>query len=167
MKRHAEPSGTAEAGFLLVEAVIAAVLVAICAGAALAAVAAVTHARAHARPAAALTLSAQNILTDLRSATAYDGAQLASLAGRSTAFDADEPGPDGAPRRVHIVVGVTRDATTQAYVAEVTATATGGASVTIHGTLVQEAPAPGSVVSASTPAPPDPLRPADTDEIAL
>jgi hypothetical protein len=131
-------------------------------------VAAVTLARAHAAPTSALTLSAQNILTDLRAATAYDPAQLAALAGGTLTFDADEPAPDGTTRRVHIVVTVTRAAPAAPYAAHVTVSAANGTSVHLDGTLVQEAPAPGSVISASTPAPPGdvPLS-ADTDEITL
>ncbi len=51
------------------------------------------HARGGAcrRATPALTLTAQNILTDLRAATAYDPDALAALAGRSIAFDADDP----------------------------------------------------------------------------
>jgi Tfp pilus assembly protein PilV len=147
-----------EAGFLLLEAVVAVGLVAVCAGAALAAAAAVTHATAHALVAPSLTLTAQNILTDLRAATAYDPVQLAALAGRSAAFDADEPGPDGSMRRVHIVASVRRSAATDTYVGSVTARASNGTTVTIEATLVQEAPAPGSVVS---PPPADPSRSGD------
>ena len=152
MKRCAPPR-LDEAGFLLVEAVVAVAVIAVCAGAALAAAAAVMHAGARSLPAPALTLTAQNILTDLRAATAYDPLQLAGLAGRSTAFDVDEPGPNGTTQRVHIVAGVTRSAATNTYVGSVTARASNGTVVTIESTLVQEAPAPGSVVSASTPPP--------------
>src|SRR5450755_3898624 len=145
-----------DAGFLLIEAVVAVALVAICAGAALAAVAAVTHAAARTRATPSLTLTAQNILTDLRAATAYDPAELTALAGRSTAFDAVEPGVAGTPRRVHIVASVTRSGL-DSFVGAVTARSTDGLTVTLQATLVQEAPAPGSVISANTPAP-NPLR---------
>ncbi len=143
------------------EAVLAAALIAVCAGAALAAVAAVMHAQAHAQPASSLTFTAQNILTDLRAATAYDPLQLATLAGRSAGFDADESEADGKQRHLHIVVSVTRLAANQPTVAHVTVSAANGTTVTIDGTLVQEAPAPGSVLSASTPPPSDP---ATTDD---
>jgi type II secretory pathway pseudopilin PulG len=150
-----------EGGFLLIEAVVAVALIAICAGAALGAVAAVTHATARTRMAPALSLTAQNVLTDLRAATAYDPAQLAALAGKSATFDATEAGVGGAMRRVHIVAAVTRSGQ-DSYVGVVTARSDDGAAATVQMTLVQEAPAPGSVVSASTPAP-DPPR-AATDE---
>jgi type II secretory pathway pseudopilin PulG len=154
MGRSFRAGSTGDAGFLLIEAVVAVALIAICAGAALAAVAAVTHAAARTRATPSLTLGAQNILTDLRAATAYDPAQLTALAGRSTAFDAVEPGVDGAPRRVHFVARVNRSGSNR-FVGVVTARSADGTTVTVQATLVQEAPAPGSVIAASTP---DPIR---------
>ncbi len=156
-----------EAGFLLAEAVVAVALVAVCAGTALAAVAAVTHAQAHAQPTSSLTLTAQNVLADLRAATAYDPAQLKALAGQSVAFDADEPGPDDKARRVHIVVAVTRSDVSEPTVADVTVSLADGATVTVNGILVQEAPAPGSVISGSTPPPSDPAVTDEPDKISL
>jgi hypothetical protein len=156
VKRCSSAGRTDEAGFLLMEAVVAIALIAVCAGAALAAVAAITHATARTLTTPALTLTAQNILTDLRAATAYDPAQLAALDGKSTSFDAEEAGGAGAVRRVRIVATVTRSGQ-DSYVGAVTARSADGATVTVQATLVQEAPAPGSVVSASTPAP-DPPR---------
>jgi type II secretory pathway pseudopilin PulG len=152
VERRPRPCPPREAGFLLVEAIFAVALVALCAVAALAAVAATTHAAAHARAESELTLSAQNVLTDLRAVTAYDPDQLAALADRSAAFDADEPGADDAPRHVHIVASVSR-AAAGSYIGSVIATGPGGTAVTVRATLVQEAPAPGSVVSAASPAP--------------
>ncbi|MGD0473049.1 MAG: hypothetical protein ABSB70_07500 [Candidatus Velthaea sp.] len=151
MKRSPRAGHPADAGFLLIEAVVAVALIAMCAGAALAAVAAVTHAAAHTRATPALTLTAQNILTDLRAATAYDPDALAAMAGRSIAFDAAEPGPGGVTRSVHIVANVIQ-ADANKYVGFVTARAADGTAVTVQATLVQEAPAPGSVISASQPA---------------
>lgn len=157
-----------ESGFLLVEALVAVALVAICAGAALAAVVAVTHAAAHASPASSLTLTAQNVLTDLRAATAYDQTELEALAGRSLSFAAEEPGPAGTLVPVTIVARVTRSAESDRFVATVTARAANGATVTIASPLVAEAPAPGSVLPSSTPPPTPPVpQNADADHIAL
>jgi hypothetical protein len=158
----ADPRRPDEAGFLLVEALVAVALVAICGGAALAAVVAVMHATARSLPAPALSGTVQNILTDLRAATAYDPAQLAALAGRGTTFDADEPGPDGEPRRVHITASVIHEAATDTYVGSVTARASNGTRVTFAARLVQEAPAPGAVIPAGTPPPSDPSRSAQS-----
>jgi hypothetical protein len=151
MRTSSAASAGNDAGFLLIEAIVAVALVAICAGAALAAVAAVTHATARTLATPLLTLSAQNVLTDLRAATAYDPAALAAIAGRSIAFDAAEPGGSGATRQVHIAATVTRSETTNDDVAFVTARAADGTTVTVQATLVQEAPAPGSIIPASTP----------------
>ena len=136
-----------DAGFLLVEAVLAVALIALCAGAALTAVVAATHAVAHARAEPALTLTAQNVLTDLRAATAYDPVALAAAAGQSSSFDASEPDAAGTTRSVHIVAGVSR-ADSGGYLGTVTVSGSDGTTVPVQATLVQEAPAPGSVVSA-------------------
>jgi type II secretory pathway pseudopilin PulG len=148
---------------MLVEAIVAVALVAVCAAAALTAAAAVTHATARAFPAAALSSTAQNVLTDLRAATAYDPDELAALVNRSVSFEASEPAPDGSAQApIRITAAVTRSARTDAYVGSVTARASDGNAVTVQATLVQEAPAPGSVIPASTPPPSDPaLPPAD------
>ncbi len=138
---------------MLVEALIAVALVGVCIGAIATAVLAVSHATARTMPAAALTLTAQNVLTDLRAATAYDPDQLAALDGRSTAFSVNEPGPNGSPQAIRIEARVTRSAVTGASIGSVTARAANGIAVTLDATLVQEAPAPGSVLPASTPPP--------------
>jgi hypothetical protein len=152
VKQCANSHRSDEGGFLLVEALISVAMIGVCAGALIAAIVAVTHATAHRLPTSSLMLTAQDILTDLRAATAYDSGQLAALAGRTAAFDVAETGPDGLPHSVHIVAGVTRSAATGAYVGSVTARGFNGAVVTIQATLVQEAPPPGSVVPAGTPA---------------
>jgi hypothetical protein len=108
----------------------------------------VTHATARTLATPALTLSAQNVLTDLRAATAYDPVQLAALAGRSISFDAAEPASTGGSRRVHIVASVTRSPASGAYAGFVTASAPDGSAASVQATLVQEAPAPGSVIAA-------------------
>jgi prepilin-type N-terminal cleavage/methylation domain-containing protein len=143
----------ADDGFVLLEAIVAVAIIAICAGAALAALSAFAHDAGRALPAASLTVSAQNVLTDLRAATAYDPAELAGLAGRSTTFTATEPGPSGSPLPVAITVDVVPATSPGSDVGVVTARAPSGAAVTVSATLAAEAPAPGSVVPASTPPP--------------
>jgi hypothetical protein len=153
VRRCASAGPSTEAGFLLVEAVLAAALIALSAAAALGAVAIVMHAAARAVPAAELTATAQNVLADLRAATAYDPAQLAALGGRTVAFDAIEPAAGGVAQRVRVSVSIVP--ASQAAPAEATVTAAGaaGAVVTLRSALVQEAPAPGSVVPATAPPP--------------
>lgn len=165
--RRCTPAGPGnEAGFLLVEAVLAAALLALSAAAALGAVAIVTHAMARTAPAAELTATAQNVLADLRAATAYDPIQLAALAGRTIAFDALEPAAGGVPRRVHINVSIAAATATAPAQAMVTASGVAGAVVTLRCALVQEAPPPGSLVPAGTP-PPAVAGDGDGDGIAL
>ncbi len=153
MEVRAPAARSGEAGFLLLEAVVAVALVAVCACAVLATVAAVTKATARSLPAAALSLTAQNILTDLRAATAYDPNGLASLAGKAAAFDATESTPDGSGRTVHLTVTVGAADAAGTYVCSVTARTSDAAAVTLQAGLTAEAPAPGSVVPASTPGP--------------
>ena len=148
---------------MLIEALVAVALVAICAGAALAAVVAVTHAAAHAAPAPGFVSTAQNVLTDLRAATAYDAGAVAALAGRSTEFDVDEPGSGGTTQRVHITIAVTA-AANGADTATVTVRSSAGAA-TAQTSLAPEAPAPGTVLPASTPAPAAARAPDDAIEL--
>jgi type II secretory pathway pseudopilin PulG len=153
VERTARRGETAQAGFLLIEAVVSVALVAIVVAAALGAVAALTHAAARTLPDAALTSTAANVLTDLRAATAYDAEALVVLAGKHAEFDADEPAPDGAVARVHVSVAVSRSADGGAPTATVTVGSAAGRSVTLAATLVQEAPPPGSVVAPPTTSP--------------
>jgi len=157
---HRLADADADAGFLLIEAQFAAALVAVAAGVTLAAAAAAAHASAHALPAATLTASAQNVLTDLRAATAYDATLLTGITGRSIAFDAAEPGPDGAAHTVHFQVTVTPWPPGSAL-DEITAGDASG-TITLRTTLAVEAPPPGTVLPASTPPPSAPdAGPAD------
>lgn len=143
-----------EAGFLMVEAIVGVALIGMCAGIVMAAVVAVSHQTA-ARPAAAAALAstAQNIVTDLRAATAYDGAQIAQLIGRSTAFDVTENDAAGLPHTLHVVAAVTAGELDGAAVVSVTVRNAAGTAASVQATLVQEAPAPRSIVPAFTPAP--------------
>ena len=136
---------------MLIEALIAIAIIAVCAGAVLSAILSVQHQTLFAQPSAALTLSAQNVLTDLRAATAYDGAELRALGGRSAAFDSSEPGPNGSPEPIHITVSVSAPAATGAVVAAVTVRDAQGRSASVQSSLTREAPAPGSTVEAEAP----------------
>jgi Tfp pilus assembly protein PilV len=136
----------------MIEAMIAVVLIAVCAGTVLAVSAAVEHQRARQRPTAALSLSAQNVLTDLRAATAYDPAELADLVGRSISFSAIEPGPGGAAQTLQVSVTLRPTATAGLVAAAVTVQNAAGQTATMGSTLAAEVPAPGSVVAGQTPA---------------
>lgn len=141
--------GHAQAGFVLLEAVVAVALIAIAVTATLAAAASAIHATAGSLSAATLSSTAQNVLTDLRATTVYDPDQLASLAGRSVTFTAMEPGPAGSPVPVTIRVIVASSAAADSYTGSVTARALHGGEVTVTRALAQEAPAPGTVLWAS------------------
>lgn len=150
---HGPAQRSGETGFLTIEAVIAIALMALGAGTVMAAILAVWHQTAAGQPRAALTSSALNVLTDLRAATAYDGRQLAALAGGSIQFDLTEPAPSGSPQPRHIIAAIGAMTPGGAAVATVTVSDAHGGTVTLHSTLVQEAPAPGSVLSAGTLSP--------------
>ncbi len=139
-----------EAGFFMLEAVIAIALIAVCAGSVMAAIVAMQHQSAMTEPSAALAQDALNVLTDLRAATAYDAAELGAVAGRSAAFDVTEPAPGGT-QRLHVVVTVTRPAASQRAVASVTVRNALGQSATAQRELVQEAPLPNSVLNPQAP----------------
>lgn len=141
----------AEGGFLLIEAIVGTAIVALCAGAAFLAIVTVQHQLAVAERRSALTLTAQNMLTDLRAATAYDPAQLAALPGRATEFDFTEPGSDGSPRTLHATVTATRTTPPARTTVLVTVRNALGQSATVQSTLSVEAPAPGSVLAGEEP----------------
>ncbi len=142
-----------EAGFMMIEAVIATALVAVCAGAVLSAVLSIQHRTLFAQPSAALTLTAQNVLTDLRAATAYDGAELNGLGGRNADFDGSQPSPNGSPEPIHIRLSVSMPAANGALVAAVRVSDAQGRSAAVQTTLTREVPAPGSNVAAEAPSP--------------
>ena len=137
----------------MVEAVMAIALMALCAGTVMGAVVLVQHQLAIATPSAELLSSAQNVLTDLRAATAYDAAALNALDGRSETFDIVEPAPGRSAQPLHISVRIARVSADAALVASISVRNARGQSVNIASTLVQEAPAPGSIVPAATPTP--------------
>jgi len=141
-----------EAGFFLLEAVIAIALIAVCAGSVLAAIVAMQHQAALAEPSAALTLDALNVLTDLRAVTAYDPDELAALAGRSAAFDVTEP-LGGGTQRLHVVVTVIGPTASQRAVASVTVRNAQGQAATAQRELAQEAPPPDFVLEPQAAAP--------------
>ncbi len=152
---------------MLVEALAGVGIAALCAGAALAAVAAVTHSAAHELARAALRVTAQNVLADLRAATAYDPSELAGLAGRSISFPAAGPGTDcaGSPVTVSVRVGASEAGR---YPATVDTRAADGTSVTLNATLSAEVPAPGTIDAPSSPQPDAPAAsPAAADTLAL
>jgi type II secretory pathway pseudopilin PulG len=132
---------------MLVEALVGVGIVAIVAGAALAGVATVTHSAAHELSRSALRATAQNVLTDLRAATAYDPIELAGLSGTSVSFSATD---GDSPTTITVRVGIASDRT---YPATVEARAADGTTVTLDGVLAAEAPAPGTIDAPSSPEP--------------
>jgi hypothetical protein len=102
----------------------------------------------------ALADDALNVLADLRAATAYDGAFLTKLGGRSASQKLTLPGPAG-PRTITVTTTIDPKGS-DVYVASVTAATLDGIAVTEQAVLTQEAPAPGSTVDDTPTASPAP-----------
>ncbi len=143
-----------ERGFTLIEALVAAGILTVVLLCALGAVTAAVRAANGAAPRSALAEAAQNVLADLRAATAYDPAELTALAAAGPRqFSFDEPQADGSSVRRNVTAAVVPNASEAGYTATVTVSDASGNSVSMHSTLVEEAPAPGSVLPLSTPPP--------------
>ena len=143
-----------ERGFTLIEALVAGGILTVVLACVLGAVTAAVRASNSAVPRAALAETAQNVLADLRASTAYDPEELAALAAAGTRrLTAVDPQADGSSAQHDITAAVAPNASGTGYIATVTVEDAGGNIVTMHSTLVQEAPAPGSVIPLSTPPP--------------
>jgi Tfp pilus assembly protein PilV len=143
-----------ERGFTLIEALIAAGILTVVVLCAMAAVSAAARATARAAPRAILAETAQNVLADLRAASAYDPAELADLAAEGSRRVAlEEEQADGSGLRQAVTTEIVPNAAGAGYLATVTVKDVAGNTVTLRSTLVQEAPAPGSVVPLSSPLP--------------
>jgi prepilin-type N-terminal cleavage/methylation domain-containing protein len=134
-----------ERGFTLLETLAAVSVTGIAVLGVAGAVAASLYGSARAETRLLLADDASNVLTDVRAASAYDPAMLASLNGRRVSARIALPGAQG-PRVVQLTAGVARQTDAGEYLATVTATAADGTSVTQQVTLTAEAPAPGSRV---------------------
>jgi type II secretory pathway pseudopilin PulG len=143
-----------ERGFTLIEALVAAGILAFVLVCALGAAGAAVRGAKSAAPRAALAEIAQNVLADLRAASAYDPEELAALgAAGSRRFTLDEPQADGSSAQRTVTAAVVPNAAGAGYIATVTVDDAAGNTISMHSTLVQEAPAPGSVLPLSTPPP--------------
>ncbi len=138
----------AQRGFTLLETAIAIALVCSVVLGASAAVVRAAHANATFVERAALSNDARNVLSDLRIATAYDGAALQRLGSRTYTASIVR---DGAP--LTIAVAIAPSGTSAPSVARVTVSDASGDAVTEERPLYDEAPAPGSVVDEPSPSP--------------
>jgi Tfp pilus assembly protein PilV len=142
-----------QAGFTLIEAVVATALTAAFSLCMLGVVAAALHAVDRLDARANLADHALNILTDLRESTAYDPILLEHVVGHfaSTTFSSPETAAPTQTLRARL--SVTQASATSPIFATVTVVDGNGDSVTERQTLSTRAPAPGSVIDAAT-APP-------------
>jgi type II secretory pathway pseudopilin PulG len=153
-----------EAGFTLAEATVAVALVGMGVGGVVAALLSVMRPVAEQRASAVLTNTAQNILADLRAATAYGTTSLSGLAGRGLSLRIVEPRADGTNES--IAVRETFADAGSGVAVTIECADPSGHAVAVSAPLVREAPEPGSVVTAdpslryepSTP-PPQPTIP--------
>jgi prepilin-type N-terminal cleavage/methylation domain-containing protein len=150
----APPGLRAQRGFTLLEALIAIAVTSVAVLGVAGAVLGMLRSLALETDKTALADDALNVLADLRAATAYDGAFLAKLAGRSASQTLTLAGPSG-PRSITVTTTVSPKGD-GVYVASVTAANAGGVAVTEQAVLTQEAPAPGSVVDDTPTASPAP-----------
>lgn len=143
----------ADDGFTLIEALVAVGIAAIVIGATLAATMMSLRVAGSLAPRAAAMATAQNVLADLRAATAYDAAYLSRVAALGPrSFSPSEPDTGGGPQVRYITVTVRPISESPGYRASVTVGLGEELldAVTLQSTLVQEAPAPGSTVMLST-----------------
>ena len=148
LRRGHERIVRAQRGFTLLETAIAIALVCSVVLGASAAVVRAAHANATFVERAALSNDARNVLSDLRIATAYDGAALQRLGSRTYTASIVR---DGAP--LTIAVAIAPSGTSAPSVARVTVSDASGDAVTEERPLYDEAPAPGSVVDEPSPSP--------------
>jgi hypothetical protein len=135
-----------EAGFTLAEAAIAVALVGLGVGGIVAAMLSVMRPVAEQSAGVVLTTTAQNILADLRAATAYGTTSLSGLAGRALSFSVVEPRPDGT--NASIAVRESFAAAGSGVVVTIQCSDPSGHAVAMSAPLVREAPEPGSIVTA-------------------
>ncbi len=144
-----------ERGFSLIEVVVAAGLTSFVVIAIASAVANAAHASGLAKVKSAMRADALNVLADLRASTAYDGAALARMQGRTATTTITHSANDLERIAVRVfvdtasrpnVLGANGKTNADAIdVAEVTVSEF-GETVTERETLYNEAPAPGSSV---------------------
>lgn len=143
-----------ERGFSLIEAVVAVGILTVAVLCAMGAVTAAVRAAANGAPRAALTVTAQNVLADLRAASAYDASELSELvAAGSRRLSIEASQTEGPATAQNVTVAIAPNASGAGYTATVTVDDASGNTVTLQSTLVQEAPAPGSVIPLSSPPP--------------
>jgi type II secretory pathway pseudopilin PulG len=142
-----------QAGFTLLETVVATTLTAAFSLCVFAAVASSLHAVDRLDERANLADHALNILSDLREATAYDQVALKQITGRtvSTTFPSSMLTTTAETLRARL--SVTQASATLPIFATVTIVDAAGNTVTERQTLSNEAPVPGSVIDAATASP--------------
>lgn len=145
---------THERGFTLLEALVSIALTTIAIFGVCAAVLGSLQATNAALAKQALTDDALNVLSDLRTATAYDAAQLATLVGERTTGTIVRDGTT-----LHVAISITQARTSAPIVAHVTVTDPSGIQSSEQQQLYHEAPAPGSVIEQGAPLPASALPP--------
>jgi Tfp pilus assembly protein PilV len=131
-----------EAGFSLIEATLAVALLTLGAGGVLEALITATHVRATPLTTARLLTSANNLITDLRAATAYESAAQAQTFAlpKGSAIAMSQPMPGGTP------LPMTCTPSVAAGILTVTCTDAEGHTAQATAFLGQQAPAPGSTI---------------------
>jgi hypothetical protein len=132
----------------LLETAIAIALVCSVVLGASAAVVRAAHANASYAERSALDNDARNVLSDLRVATAYDGAALQHLGSRTYTASIVREGT-----QLTVGVEIRQSGASATSVARVTVSDANGDTATEERPLYDEAPAPGSIVDQPSPSP--------------
>lgn len=169
-KRSAHADLAHEEGFSLIEAIVAVAIFSVAAGGMLSATLAVMRPIADSRWNAQLTSVAQNVLADVRAASAYDTSVIAYNVGQQNTFSVPNlgaslaPGSHVLPPPYQVVVSYWRKDANSPVHAIVRVADAQQHLVQVDGVLAQEAPAPGSIVSPqpslnlASPPPPAPVQ---------
>jgi prepilin-type N-terminal cleavage/methylation domain-containing protein len=142
-----------EAGFTLIEVVVATALTASLSLCVFAAIASSLHAVDRLENRVNLSDDALNILSDLRESTAYDPAALKQIVGHSLTTTFTDPQSNAPARKLQARLSVTQTSPAMPIFATVTVVDAAGNTATERQTLSSEAPAPGSVIDAATASP--------------
>ncbi|HEV3157246.1 MAG TPA: type II secretion system protein [Candidatus Baltobacteraceae bacterium] len=149
-----------EAGFTIVETMVSVAILAMVISGAMGLAIQANHEFARLAMQGRGEQAAQNMISDLRSMSAYGSDELNALIGHNGSGDVAQPIPEGTPMHLRVHWSVLGESTAHA-IAVVSVDLPNGESVSEQADLASEAPAPGSSVGFLPPpmTPPPPATP--------